>query len=302
MCCRWLSTVRVDRNSRSAMSRLDRPCPARSATSCSRSLNGSSAHRPSERRRDDRTPGATRGSRLTDCEPRSRRADHRGERASRPGRREPRRRGARSRTARTAPPRGRATRDRQKRCPRRARRGPGGSALSRLGELGEAIDDGLGVAEPRDVVEQRRLHRELAEAPRVVGRDAKQLARRRKARPLGGEPRMGTVDVGVEQTALADFELGHAVEVDSRSLAIALEQLSARDEGERPPLGRAETEATVGADERDQLRALISGTPHRRGRVVPRRAASSRAWRGSGSDAPWPRRLGRRPSVRARRA
>ena len=74
---------------------------------------------------------------------------------------------------------------------------------------------------------------------------------------------MGAVDVRVEQTALADFELGDAVEVDSCALAIALEQLSARDEGERPPLGRTEPEATVGADERDELRALISGTPHR---------------------------------------
>ena len=170
------------------------------------------------------------------------------------------------------------------------------------GELGEAIDDRLGVAEPRDVVEERRLHRELAEAPRVVGRDAKQLTRGRKARPLCGEPRVGTVDVRVEQTALADFELGDAVEVDSRSLAIALEQLSARDEGERPPLGRTEPEATVGADERDQLRDADQWDAPPRGRVVPRRAASSRAWRGSGSDAPWPRRLGRRPCGRARRA
>ena len=97
---------------------------------------------------------------------------------------------------------------------RRARLEEG--ALTQRRELAEAIDDARGVAEPRDVVEQRRLHRELAEAPSTVGRDPKQLSRGREARPVRGKPRMGAVDVRVEQASFPDFELG----TRSRSTAL----------------------------------------------------------------------------------
>ncbi len=65
---------------------------------------------------------------------------------------------------------------------------------------------------------------DLAEAARVIGRDAQHLPRRRQARPLSGKPRVGAVDVSVEQPALADLELGDAVEVDASAFAVAFEE------------------------------------------------------------------------------
>ena len=108
------------------------------------------------------------------------------------GRREPRRRAARSRTARTAPRPGRATRDRRRRCPPRARHEPAGSgpAWSARARRARSTTDS-GVAEPRDVVEQRRLHRELAEAPRVLGRDPQASRGRSEGPPSRRRARRG---------------------------------------------------------------------------------------------------------------
>ncbi len=154
--------------------------------------------------------------------------------------------GGQQREAALLEQRGRAIEQRRiARCDARGMRGAGPEerALPGFGQLDEPPGHGVGVTEPRDVVQQRGLHRRLAQTSRVIGRDAQHLARRRQASPLAGEPRVGTVDVGVEQAALADLELGHPIEVDSCALAVTFEQLAAGEEGERPAFGRAEPES-----------------------------------------------------------
>ena len=193
------------------------PVPARSATSCSRSLNGSSAPDASERRRDDRSRQSA-----ADRRPTGLRAGDRAAlitaapRASRPGRREPRpprsekphcsnSAAARSSNAGSpeAMPAACAARAwRKLPCPlRRARRG------DRRPTRRRRTSRCRGGAPPPS----RTCRGAARRRPR-----REQLTRGRKARPLCGEPRVGAVDVRVEQTSLADFELGDAVEVDSR--------------------------------------------------------------------------------------
>ena len=157
--CRWLLTVRTDRNSWSAISLLDSPCAASVAMSRSRA---------GERRR----PGPGRSAPA--CAPLRRRPASVGA----PGRRGPRPRGGRRRAGRPGRPRWRPRR-RAAAAPHASKRSaslddgraPAAGAaawrgvrgdevsLALAGQLAEAIGDRRRIAEADDVVEQPGLGR-----------------------------------------------------------------------------------------------------------------------------------------------
>ena len=80
------------------------------------------------------------------------------------------------------------------------------AAVHGFGEGAQPFDRARCSAEPHDVVTQRGLEPVLAEACRVVGRLLEPLPRRGEPVAFGGEPCVGTIDVGVEDAAVLVLE------------------------------------------------------------------------------------------------